>query len=61
MAAQTLFDTMAGAFGQGPNRPALESFVANSQATNGLRSAQRTPWKEPWAGSNRNLRRMNRL
>lgn len=40
MAGQTLFDTLAGGFGHGVDRPGLESFVANSQATNGLRTAQ---------------------
>lgn len=38
--SQSLFDTLAGAFGHGVDRPALESFVANSQSMNGLRSAQ---------------------
>jgi hypothetical protein len=42
MAAQDLFDTLSGAFGHGVDRPALNAFVANSQATNGLRSAQTT-------------------
>ena len=37
---QGLFDALAGAGGANINRPALESFVANSQAINGLRSAQ---------------------
>jgi hypothetical protein len=40
MASQALGDVLAGAFGHGVDRPALQSFVANSQATNGLRSAQ---------------------
>ena len=40
MANQGLFDALAGAGGANINRPALESFVANSQAINGLRSAQ---------------------
>ena len=40
MAAESLFDTLAGSFGHGVDRPALNAFVANSQATNGLRSAQ---------------------
>lgn len=40
MANQGLFDALAGAGGANINRPALESFVANSQAANGLRSAQ---------------------
>lgn len=35
-----LFDALAGAGGHPVNRPALNAFVANSQATNGLRSAQ---------------------
>src|ERR1700761_553638 len=39
-AAQTLFDTLAGGFGHGVDRPALNAFVANSQAANGLRTAQ---------------------
>lgn len=38
--SQSLFDTLAGGFGHGVDRPALESFVANSQSMNGLRSAQ---------------------
>jgi hypothetical protein len=37
---QSLFDTLAGGFGHGVDRPALESFVANSQSMNGLRTAQ---------------------
>lgn len=37
---QSLFDTLAGSFGHGVDRPGLNAFVANSQATNGLRSAQ---------------------
>lgn len=37
---QSLFDTLAGGFGHGVDRPALNAFVANSQATNGLRTAQ---------------------
>ena len=40
MASQSLFDTLAGGFGHGVDRPALESFVANSQSINGLRTAQ---------------------
>lgn len=40
MAAQGLADALAGAFGAGPNRPALNAFVASSQANNALRSAQ---------------------
>jgi hypothetical protein len=40
MAAQALFDALAGAAGHPVDRPALNAFVANSQATNGLRSAQ---------------------
>lgn len=40
MASQSLGDVLAGAFGRGVDRPALQAFVANSQATNGLRSAQ---------------------
>jgi hypothetical protein len=38
--SQSLFDTLAGGFGHGVDRPALESFVANSQSINGLRTAQ---------------------
>lgn len=38
--SQSLFDTLAGGFGHGVDRPGLEAFVANSQATNGLRTAQ---------------------
>jgi hypothetical protein len=38
--SSSLFDTLAGAFGHGVDRPALNAFVANSQATNGLRTAQ---------------------
>lgn len=38
--SQTLFDTLAGSFGHGVDRPQLNAFVANSQAANGLRSAQ---------------------
>lgn len=38
--ASSLFDTLAGGFGHGVDRPGLEAFVANSQAVNGLRSAQ---------------------
>jgi hypothetical protein len=37
---QTLFDTLAGSFGHGVDRPALNAFVANSQSGNALRSAQ---------------------
>lgn len=39
---QSLFDTLAGGFtpGGGVNRPGLNAFVANSQAMNGLRTAQ---------------------
>jgi hypothetical protein len=40
MAGESLFDTLAGGFGHAVNRPALEAFVANSQANNGLRTAQ---------------------
>lgn len=40
--SQSLFDTLAGGFGHGVDRPALESFVANSQSINGLRTAQTT-------------------
>lgn len=36
----SLFDSLAGATGHPVNRPALNAYVANSQATNGLRSAQ---------------------
>jgi hypothetical protein len=36
----SLFDTLSGAFGHPVDRPALNAFVANSQATNGLRTAQ---------------------
>ena len=38
--SQSLFDTLAGGFGHGVDRPGLESFVANSQSINGLRTAQ---------------------
>ena len=38
--AQGLADLLSGAAGAPVNRPALNAFVANSQATNGLRSAQ---------------------
>lgn len=38
--SQSLFDTLAGGFGHGVDRPGLEAFVANSQSMNGLRSAQ---------------------
>jgi hypothetical protein len=38
--SQGLFDALAGASGANINRPQLNSFVANSQAINGLRSAQ---------------------
>jgi hypothetical protein len=38
--SQSLFDTLAGGFGHGVDRPALNAFVANSQSVNGLRSAQ---------------------
>lgn len=38
--SQSLFDTLAGSFGHGVDRPALNAFVANSQAGNGLRTAQ---------------------
>lgn len=38
--SQSLFDTLAGGFGHGVDRPALNSFVANSQTLNGLRTAQ---------------------
>lgn len=37
---QGLFDALAGAGGANINRPQLNAFVANSQANNGLRSAQ---------------------
>jgi hypothetical protein len=37
---QSLFDTLAGSFGHGVDRPGLNAFVANSQSMNGLRSAQ---------------------
>lgn len=37
---QSLFDTLAGSFGHGVDRPSLNAFVANSQAANGLRTAQ---------------------
>ena len=40
MAGQGLADVLSGAAGAPVNRPALNAFVANSQATNGLRSAQ---------------------
>lgn len=40
MPLQTLFDDLAGAAGAPVNRPALNAFVANSQAMNGLRSAE---------------------
>lgn len=40
MANQALGDFLAGVGGRPVNRPALEAFVANSQAQNGLRSAQ---------------------
>lgn len=38
--AQSLGDALAGAAGAPVNRPQLNAFVANSQALNGLRSAQ---------------------
>lgn len=38
--AQGLADLLSGAAGAPVNRPQLNAFVANSQATNGLRSAQ---------------------
>lgn len=38
--SQSLFDTLAGSFGHGVDRPGLNAFVANSQAMNGLRTAQ---------------------
>jgi hypothetical protein len=38
--SQALGDLLAGAAGAPVNRPQLNAFVANSQATNGLRSAQ---------------------
>lgn len=38
--SQSLFDTLAGGFGHGVDRQGLNAFVANSQANNGLRSAQ---------------------
>lgn len=37
---QGLFDVLAGAAGAPVDRPRLDAFVANSQASNGLRSAQ---------------------
>jgi hypothetical protein len=37
---QGLFDALAGAGGANINRPQLNAYIANSQATNGLRSAQ---------------------
>jgi hypothetical protein len=37
---QSLFDTLAGGFGHGVDRPGLNAFVANSQSINGLRTAQ---------------------
>src|SRR5580658_8129421 len=37
---QGLADVLSGAAGAPVNRPQLNAFVANSQATNGLRSAQ---------------------
>jgi hypothetical protein len=37
---QPLGDALAGAFGHPVNRPQLNAYVANSQAINGLRSAQ---------------------
>ncbi len=40
MASQAIGDLLAGAAGHPVDRPALEAFVANSQATNGLRTAQ---------------------
>lgn len=40
MASQGLFDILAGAAGHPVNRPGLDAYVANSQANNGLRSAQ---------------------
>lgn len=40
MAAQSVADVLSGAFGHAVDRPAMNAFVANSQATNGLRSAQ---------------------
>lgn len=38
--SQGLFDALAGAGGSNINRPQLNSYIANSQAVNGLRSAQ---------------------
>lgn len=38
--AQSAADVLSGAFGHAVDRPAMNAFVANSQATNGLRSAQ---------------------
>jgi hypothetical protein len=38
--SQSLFDTLSGSFGHGVDRPALNAFVANSQARNALVSAQ---------------------
>lgn len=40
MASQAIGDLLSGAAGHPVDRPALEAFVANSQAVNGLRSAQ---------------------
>ena len=40
--ATSLFDTLAGAAGHPVNRAGLNNYVATSQATNGLRSAQTT-------------------
>jgi hypothetical protein len=38
--SQGLFDALAGAGGANVNRPQLNAYIANSQAINGLRSAQ---------------------
>ena len=38
--SQSLFDALAGAGGANINRPQLNAYIANSQAVNGLRSAQ---------------------
>jgi len=40
MDGQSLFDTLAGAAGAPVNRAGLNAYVANSQAINGLRTAQ---------------------
>lgn len=40
MASQAIGDLLSGAAGHPIDRPGLEAFVANSQATNGLRTAQ---------------------